>query len=94
MTQPVSTFNGGGVEFSELVLGLSSAALHYLGEGTGNVPPAQKSEANLALARQNIEIIRMLKGKTAGNLSSEEVRLLDGVLTDLMTKYALVASRA
>jgi hypothetical protein len=76
------------VEFSELVLGLSSAALYYLGESTGDMPPAAKSNANLALARQNIEIIRMLKEKTNGNLTAEESRLMDGVLTDLMTKYA------
>ncbi|MEY4631616.1 MAG: hypothetical protein RIQ81_1736 [Pseudomonadota bacterium] len=93
MVQPGKPFDGAGVEFSELVLGLSSAALHYLGEGTGSVPPAQKSEANLALARQNIEIIRMLKTKTNGNLSADEVRLVDGVLTDLMTKFAQVAAK-
>lgn len=81
------------VEFSELVLGLSSAALHYLGESTADMPPAAKSDANLALARQNIEIIRMLKQKTDGNLSGEESRLMDGVLTDLMTKYAQAAAK-
>jgi hypothetical protein len=81
------------VEFSELVLGLSSAALHYLGERTGDIPPAGNSDANLALARQNIEIMRMLKQKTNGNLSPDESRLIDGVLTDLMTKYAQASSQ-
>ncbi len=98
MNEPKSMFSEKEVEFSELVLGFSSAALHYLGEGTGGMVAGgeKKSESkttNLALARQNIEIIRMLKTKTAGNLSVEESKLIEGVLTDLMMKAHFAASR-
>lgn len=75
------------VEFTELVLGLSSAALHYLGQGPGGDLKSKSKETNMALARQNIDIIRMLKVKTTGNLSTEEGKLIDAVLTDLMMKF-------
>jgi len=75
------------VEFSQLVLGFSSAALHYLGEGTAGESKQAANGTNIALARQNIEIIRMLKAKTNGNLNSEETKLIDAVLTDLMLKF-------
>lgn len=82
-----SGFTDRTVEFSQLVLGFSSAALHYLGEDSGDTPRSAASETNMALARQNIEIIRMLKVKTSGNLSQDEMKLIDQVLTDLMLKF-------
>ncbi len=87
-----SGFQDGSVDFSELVLGLSSAALHYMGEGHPGVGDGKPAGTNMVLARQNIEIIRMLKVKTHGNLTSEELHLIDGVLTDLMTKFHQVFS--
>jgi hypothetical protein len=75
------------VDFSALILGFSSAALFYLGhapiEGKARTKGVEK---NLALARQNIDIINMLKAKTSGNLSKEESELITGVLTDLYAK--------
>lgn len=71
-------------DFSELLLGFSSAALHYLGETIEGQPKPVKP--NLDLARQNIDIIVMLKEKTKGNLTPEEDRLLQQVLLDLQVK--------
>lgn len=73
------------VDFSGLILGLSSAALYYLGEAPidGKVVPTK----NIPLARQNIEIIRMLKAKTKGNLTGDEQSLLDQLLADLEIKF-------
>ena len=87
MSEVKSGLSGKEVEFAELVLGLSSAALHYLGHGPGGDVKLKSKEANIALARQNIDIIRMLKVKTAGNLTAEESKLIDAVLTDLMLKF-------
>ncbi len=87
MNDTKSGFSDKEVEFSELVLGLSSAALHYLGEGPGGEAKSNAKNANMALARQNIDIIRMLKAKTAGNLSVEETKLIEAILTDLMLKF-------
>ncbi|SME89821.1 DUF1844 domain-containing protein [Pseudobacteriovorax antillogorgiicola] len=69
------------VEFSGLVLGFCSAALSYMGFGDSSAP------RNLALAKQNIDILGLLAEKTKGNLSEEEERLLKDALLDLKTKY-------
>ncbi|MCY4443346.1 MAG: DUF1844 domain-containing protein [Proteobacteria bacterium] len=89
--------------FSELVLGLSSAALHYLGEIPygqleGSLESSLKTDeeagsvpsqlpVNLELAKQNMEFIKILSEKTQGNLSSQESQILQGVINDLNIKY-------
>ena len=50
-------------------------------------PETGKTEKNLPLAKQSIDIIEMLKEKTKGNLDPEEEKLLDIVLYDLRMKY-------
>lgn len=74
----------GTVDFSGLILGFSSAALYYMGECPVEGRPAVPK--NLPLARQNIDIMLMLRDKTKGNLSSEEERLLGQLLADLQLK--------
>ena len=79
------------INYSSLILGFSSAALSYLGymketpDGSG---------MNLKLAKQNIDIIALLKDKTSGNLSDEEQRLTEAVLADLRLKYVEKAKTA
>ena len=80
MDSPVSN-----VDFSGLILGLCSAALSYLGYSEGSVGK------NLILARQNIDIIEMLRAKTKGNLSDEEKTLIEEVSKDLMLKFVEVS---
>ena len=72
------------VDFSSLVMGFSSAALSYMGLGAGVRPV----ERNLPLAKQNIEILSMLRSKTAGNLDDEEQALINRVLSDLQMRFA------
>lgn len=74
----------GGVDFSALILGFSSAALYYMGEGT--VEGRGPGQKNLPLARQNIDIVLMLRDKTKGNLTPDEDRLLKQLLADLQLK--------
>lgn len=91
---PMSTRTGKGpsmtqqqemlVDFSSLVLGFSSAALSYMGLGAGVRPV----ERNLPVAKQNIDILVMLKEKTKGNLDEEEVALVDRVISDLQMRFA------
>ena len=71
--------------FSSLVLGLSSAALSYLGYDKDSDQPS--ADLDLELARQNIDILAVLEEKSAGNLTPDEERLLRTVLTDLRSKY-------
>lgn len=76
---------GASVDFSGLILGLCSAALSYLGYNDNSIGK------NLILARQNIDIIEMLRTKTLGNLTDDEKTLVDEVLIDLKSKFVEVS---
>ncbi len=80
------------VDFNGLILGFSSAALHYLGHG-GVIEGRQEDKINLGLAKQNIDILLLLKEKTTGNLSSQEEKLIEEVLCDLQIKYVAKAEK-
>jgi len=73
------------VNFSSLILSLSSSSLFHLGE----VPDPQTGEKkkDLPLAKHSIDIIAMLKEKTEGNLTDEEQKFIESVLTDLRWRY-------
>ena len=71
------------VDFKQLILGFSSAALHYLGQSQLDT----KVEKNLPLARHNIGIIELLRDKTKGNLTKEESTMIETVLKDLHIQY-------
>jgi len=73
------------VEFSGLILGFCSAALSYMGYGEA------EAGKNLDLARQNIDIIKLLKEKTKGNLSEDEQRLIDEAVVDLQNRLMEVS---
>lgn len=73
------------VNFTSLVFSLSSSALFHLGE----IPDPQTGEKkkDLPLAKHAVDTIAMLKEKTAGNLSEEEQKFVENVLTDLRWRY-------
>jgi hypothetical protein len=74
------------MSFATLVLSLTSSALVHLGvapEPGSDTPGAP----NLALARQTIDILEMLREKTRGNLDDDESRLLESVLHDLHLRF-------
>ena len=72
------------ITFSAFLMSLSSQALMCLGE----LQDAEgHSHADLAAARELIDVIGMLKEKTRGNLDPTESGLLDGVLYDLRMRY-------
>ncbi len=73
------------VNFSELILGFSSAALYYLGHAEADGKKIQ--EKNPPLAKQNIKIIELLEDKTKGNLTEHEEKLVRQVLNDLRLKF-------
>jgi len=50
-----------------------------------------RTAASLPLAKHTIDVLAMLKEKTAGGLDAEETRLLDGVLYELRVKYCAMA---
>lgn len=73
------------IDFRGLILGLSGAALHHLGEVRSN--GGADGRPNFSLARQNIEIISMLFEKTKGNLTSEEESMIQQTLLDLRMRF-------
>lgn len=77
------------ITFSEFILSMGTNAAMLLGGDDGVSIP---SAADLAQASQHIDIITMLKDKTAGNLDKEEQSLIDALLYDLRMKYLEVAS--
>jgi hypothetical protein len=70
------------MSFGIFVLSLNASALIHLGDSP------EEGGLNLPLARQTIDILSMLEGKTRGNLSGEEERLLHQILFDLRLRYS------
>jgi hypothetical protein len=76
--------------FSNFVMSLASATLVELGLVPD--PLTQEKRKNLDHAKQNIDILSMIKQKTVGNLSSDETRLIESVLTDLKIQFSKIKS--
>ena len=76
--------------FSDLVVQLATQAAMYLGLVTDPLGP--QFPTDLRAARQMIDIISMLKEKTAGNLTPDEGVLLERVLTDLRMQFVSMSS--
>ena len=73
------------VSLSSLVFSLSSSALLHLGEIAD--PQTGEKKEDFALAKHSIDTISMLKDKTKGNLTEEEDKFLESILTDLRWRY-------
>jgi hypothetical protein len=55
-------------------------------------PPSTAPPPNVPLAKAFIDQLLMIRDKTAGNLSSDEQRILNTTLTELQQKYLEVTS--
>lgn len=77
--------SGKGIDFTTFILSISSAAM--MGLGLRVMPGAPKAERNLELAKQNIDLLQMLKEKTKNNLAADEEKLLDGLLYETRMKF-------
>jgi hypothetical protein len=73
------------INFSTFVISLSTQALMHLGEIAN--PISGQVEADVTVAKQMIDILGMLKEKTAGNLNAHEDRLMQEILYDLRMRY-------
>jgi len=78
--------------FAELVAMLSTSALQQLGKLV--TPLTGKTEVNLKAAQISIDMLDMLKQKTAGNLTPDEDAMLNSVLASLQMNYVDVARKA
>jgi hypothetical protein len=73
------------VNFSSFVLSLSSSILLHLGEIAD--PQSGEKRKDLALAKQTIDIITLLKDKTKGNLTDDEKELMEHLLYDMRMRF-------
>lgn len=57
--------------------------------GLGIAPrgSGEKTEENLALAKQNIDLLELMQAKTKGNRTTEEDRLIDQLLFELRMRF-------
>lgn len=79
------------VNFSTLIMSLSSSALLNFGEIPD--PVTGEKRKDLPLAKHAIDTIAMLQEKTKGNLTDDEHKFLDSILTDLKWRYVKAAKK-
>jgi len=80
----------GQIDFYTFIFSLGSSAFVHLGDAPH--PETTKMEQNLLLAKQTIDILGMLEEKTRGNLTPEEQKLLENLLSDLRLRYVAKSS--
>lgn len=73
------------INFATFILSMSGSVMLHIGEVPN--PETGQTEKNLALAKQSIDILEMLKEKTKGNLTSDEEKLFDNALYDLRMRF-------
>lgn len=74
--------------FLNFVSGLASQGLMQLGEIPN--PHTGERERNLPFARYTLQLMRVLRDKTAGNRDEEEDRYLSAAIADLEQRLARV----
>jgi len=91
-SRPTQTEDTPPMDFASFTVGLATQAMMLLGEipepQTGKILPT-----NLAGARQTIDIISLLQEKTKGNLTSDEDKLIQDVLTSLRIEFVKKAKK-
>ena len=77
--------------FLGLVQSFQAAAMQQMGKVMN--PFTEKIERDMAQAKLSIEMLEMLKTRTAGNLTGQEARFLNHVLTELRLNYVAESER-
>lgn len=72
--------------FIELVYSFQNMAMIAMGKLVN--PATNKVEKNLQQTKATIDMIRMLKEKTTGNLNENETKLIEQVVLNLQLNYA------
>jgi hypothetical protein len=79
------------VDFTTLLLSISSAAFMGLGIAPGSGETELK--VDLDLARQNIDLLELMQEKTRGNRTPDEDRLLEQLLFETRLRYVEAQKR-
>ncbi len=78
------------LDFAGFVHSIAISVLHHLGL-VAEPETGKPATPDLALARQNIDILEMLQAKTRGNLDPEEDHLLESLLYELRMRFVEVS---
>jgi hypothetical protein len=73
------------IGFASLIVSLGTSAMIHM--GVIENPVTKQKEKDLGSAKQEIDLIMMLKSKTTGNLSDAEKKVLDQVLAELQMRF-------
>jgi hypothetical protein len=76
----------GPIDFYTFVLSLASSAFVHLGDAP-HPETGEPVKPNFPLAQQAIDILAMLREKTKGNLTAEEEKFMENLLTDLRLRF-------
>ncbi len=79
------------IDFPTFVLSVASASM--MGLGLAPRPESGKTELDLEMARQNIDLLEMIQKKTLNNLTPDETNLLERVLYEVRTKFLEVSKK-
>jgi len=77
--------------FLGLVQSFQAAAMQQMGKVMN--PFTEKIERDMAQAKLSIEMLEMLKTRTSGNLTGQEARFLNHVLTELRLNFVAEVQR-
>ena len=78
------------VTFTSFFMALNSSALYHLGELAD--PSTGKRQKDMLLAKHTIDTMAMLQAKTCGNLTKEEMELVENSLYDLKMRFVKASS--
>lgn len=81
----------GPITFTTFLMGMASSAFIHMGAAPH--PETGQTAQDLVLARQSLDLLAMLRDKTRGNLTPDEERLFDGLLTDLRLRFVEAAKK-
>jgi hypothetical protein len=84
-------FDGSATSFDTLVSYLSTTVLFQLGLLPG--PSGERIPPDTVNARRTIDLLEILQLKTRGNLTPDEVKLLEDVLYELRMSYVEIEKR-
>jgi len=77
--------------FIGLVQSFQAAAMQQMGKVMN--PFTEKIERDMAHAKMSIEMLEMLRTRTSGNLTGQEARFLNHVLTELRLNFVAEIDR-
>jgi hypothetical protein len=73
------------IDFSTFIFSLATGA--YIHLGLAPDPSTNQVQKDIPLAKQDIELLALLKDKTKGNLTTEEQKLFESLLTEVRLRF-------